>query len=209
MPKRRGLFIVMEGPDKSGKSTQAKLLIQALRRQGRSVVHTREPGGTVLAEDVREILLRPDRRIAPLAELLLYEASRAQHTAETILPALRSGKIVLSERYSMASLAYQGCARGLGLPVVRTLNRIASFGLVPDLTLVLDIPESEFGSRPRGSLDRIELEGAAFRKRVRQAYRRLSRTEPRTVLVNGRLPVEDLRRLILNRVERLLAKAGL
>ncbi|MBI5882442.1 MAG: dTMP kinase [Elusimicrobia bacterium] len=209
MPPRAGLFLVLEGPDKSGKSTQAALLVRSLRGRGLDVIHTREPGGTSLAEAVRRILLNPKQNIVPLAELFLYEASRAQHTHETILPALKRGQIVVSERYAMASLAYQGCARGLGLPVVRTLNRVASFGLVPDLTLVLDIPESEFGSRPRGRLDRIEREGSAFRKKVRDAYRSLSRTEPGTVLVNGRMPLEDLRRLILKRVEALLSKTGL
>lgn len=204
----QGLFLVMEGPDKSGKSTQAALLVRALRGRGLDVVHTREPGGTSLAEAVRRILLDPRQRIAPLAELFLYEAARAQHTRDTLLPALRAGKIVVSERYAMASLAYQGCARGLGLAVVRTLNKVASFGLVPDLTLVLDIPESEFGLRPRGRLDRIERAGAAFRKDVRNAYRRLSRTEPRTVLVNGRMPLKELHRLILKRVEALLSKTA-
>ncbi|MBI5625087.1 MAG: dTMP kinase [Elusimicrobia bacterium] len=206
MSAQPGVFVVMEGPDKSGKSTQALLLVRALRRRSVPVVHTREPGGTSLAEAVRDILLDPDRKIDPLAELFLYEASRAQHTREIILPALRAGKIVLSERYTMASLAYQGCARGLGLAVVRTLNRVASCGLVPDLTLVLDIPESEFGSRPRGSLDRIEREGADFRMKVRQAYRRLSRAEPRTLLVNGRLPVAELHELIASKVDGLLQK---
>ncbi|MBI4678299.1 MAG: dTMP kinase [Elusimicrobia bacterium] len=201
-----GTFIVMEGPDKSGKSTQALLLVRALRGRGLSVVHTREPGGTSLAEAVRRILLDPRQRIHPLSELLLYEAARAQHTHETILPALRAGRIVLSERYTMASLAYQGCARGLGLGVARTLNRIASFRLVPRLTLVLDIPEPEFDLRPRGRLDRIELEGARFRKKVAEAYRRLSRTEPGTVLLNGRLARQKLHRKILRIVEPLVKR---
>lgn len=204
----KGVFIVMEGPDKSGKSTQAGLLVRALRGRGLGVVHTREPGGTSLAEAVRKILLDPRHQVDPLAELLLYEAARAQHTKETILPALRRGQVVVSERYTLASLAYQGFARGLPLDVVRTLNRIASFGLKPRLTLVFDIPESEFGRRDRDRrLDRIEREGARFRRKVREAYRRLAATEPRTRLLNGRIPVEDLHRLVLKNVRPALACA--
>jgi dTMP kinase len=204
LPARRGRFIVLEGPDKCGKSTQAKLLARHLRRRGIRFIHTREPGGTGLAEAIRAVLLDPRHEVDPLAELLLYEASRAQHTREKILPALRKGSWVLSERYSLATMAYQGCARGLAMPMIRTLDRIATGGLRPDLTIVLDIPESEFASRDRARrLDRLERESLAFRKRVREGYRRLARTEPGCVLINGRRPLAEVQADIVRRVERL------
>lgn len=187
MRAKKGRFIVLEGPDKSGKSTQAVLLVQALRKRGLRVVHTREPGGTAFAEAVRAVLLDPKHKVVPLAELLLYEAARAQHTEELLLPALRRGDVVVSERYTLATLAYQAGGRGLAVPLVRSLNRVATRGLEPDLCLVLDIPDSEFGKRDRRRrLDRLEKEGSDFRLKVRKAYRRLARLEPRTVLVDSR-----------------------
>jgi dTMP kinase len=204
VPGRRGRFIVLEGPDKSGKSTQARLLLRHLRRRGRTCLHTREPGGTGLAEAVRGVLLDTPHQVDPLAELFLYEASRAQHTREKILPALERGCWVLCERYSLATMAYQGCARGLSLPMVRTLDRIATGGLRPDLTIVLDIPESEFAARDRArKLDRLERESLAFRRRVREGYRRLARTEPGCVLINGRRPLSEVHEDIVRRVEKL------
>ncbi|MCX5797379.1 MAG: dTMP kinase [Elusimicrobia bacterium] len=203
-PRRRGRFIVLEGPDKCGKSTQAGLLARQLRRRGVRFIHTREPGGTGLAEAIRAVLLDPHHDVDPLAELFLYEASRAQHTREKILPALRQGSWVLCERYSLATLAYQGCARGLSLPMIRTLDRIATGGLRPDLTIVLDIPESEFASRDRGRrLDRLERESLAFRKRVREGYRVLARRLRGCVLLNGRRPLAEVHEEIVRRVEKL------
>src|SRR5438046_2406772 len=114
-----GKFIVLEGPDKCGKSTQAALLADRLRERGFSVVHTREPGGTSFAEAIRKILLDDSHRVDPLAELLLYEAARAQHTKEKLLPALEQGQTVIAERYTLATLAYQGFARGLDLGLIR------------------------------------------------------------------------------------------
>lgn len=196
--------MVLEGPDKSGKSTQAKLLARHFRRQGIPFIHTREPGGTALAESVRRILLDPRGRVEPLAELFLYEASRAQHTQEKILPALRRGSWVLCERYSLATFAYQGYARRLPMPLVRTLDRIATAGLRPDLTVVLDIPDSEFAGRDQARrLDRLERESQLFRRRVRQGYRRLARRERGCVLLNGRRPLAEVHAEIVRRVERL------
>lgn len=195
---------MLEGPDKCGKSTQARLLARHLRRRRVRFIHTREPGGTGLAEAIRAVLLDPHQKVDPLAELFLYEASRAQHTREKILPALKQGSWVLCERYSLATMAYQGCARGLSMPMIRTLDRIATGGLRPDLTIVLDIPESEFASRDRArKLDRLERESLGFRKRVREGYRRLARTERGCVLINGRWPLVEVHEDIVCRVERL------
>lgn len=201
----RGAFVVLEGPDKSGKSTQAALLARNLRRRKIPFVHTREPGGTSFAEAIRRILLNPRHTVDPLAELLLYEAARAQHTREKLRPALEAGKVVLSERYTLATMAYQGCARGLPLPMIRRLNEIATGGLKPDLTIVLDIPDSEFGSRDRRRRhDRLERESSLFRRRVREGYRLLAKRERGVVLLNGRLGVAQLQEEIFRRVEPLL-----
>jgi len=197
--KKRGLFFVLEGPDKSGKSTQALLLTQALTHHGKKVVHTREPGGTKFAEAIRSLVLDPNHRVFPLAELLLYEAARAQHTEELIVPALNCGAVVVSERYTLATLAYQGYGRGLDIKLVTLFNKIATGGLNPELTLVLDIPESEFKTRdPNRRHDRLELESAKFRTRVRQAYRTQAKKIKKIKLLNARRPRLDLHVEILS-----------
>lgn len=203
--KAKGLFLVLEGPDKSGKSTHAARLVRELRSRGRRVVHTREPGGTAFAEAVRALLLSPRYSVRPLAELFLYEAARAQHTEEVLLPALRRGAIVVCERYTLATLAYQGFGRRLPLPMVRLLNRIATSGLRPRRTLVLDVPEARFRDRDPGRrLDRLERENSAFRRRVREGYRRLARREPGTAVIDADRPIEDVHAELLRRVEPLL-----
>lgn len=205
MTRRRGLFVVLEGPDKSGKSTQARRLARALRARGLTVLHTREPGGTSVSEGVRAVLLNPGLRIDPVTELFLYEASRAQHVGEKIRPALARNEIVLCERFTMSTDAYQGVARGLGLKTTRTLNAVATGGLSPDLTIVLDLPSDEFGSRDRRrALDRLERETASFRDAVRGGYRRLATSRPKTVLVDATKPEEAIHRLILGKVGRLI-----
>jgi dTMP kinase len=202
---KRGKFIVLEGPDKSGKSTHALRLATELRSRGFEVVHTREPGGTAFAEAVRRILLSNDYVVHPLAEILLYEAARAQHTHDLILPALKRGSVVLCERYTMATLAYQGGGRGLSMPMVRSLNRIATSGLIPDLTIVLDIPESCLKTRdPKRVLDRLEKESAAFHRRVRGAYRKLARREPKTRLVDADRPKEAVHKELRSLLDEVL-----
>lgn len=204
MRRAPGLFLVLEGPDKSGKSTQARLLVAALEAKGLKVLHSREPGGTAIAEGVRRVLLDPNLHVRPLTELFLYEAARAQHVQEKILPALQEGKVVLCERFTMSTDAYQGVARSLGIATTKILNRIATGGLQPDLTIVLDIPVAEFDNRDRRRhLDRLERENAAFRRKVRDGYRRLSRA-PGCTVVDGRRPADEVHRAILARVERLL-----
>ncbi len=204
MTRKKGVFIVLEGPDRSGKSTQAALLVRRLRRSGMPVVHTREPGGTGFAEAIRKILLDPRHRVHPLAELLLYEAARAQHTQETILPALRAGKIVVCERYTLATLAYQGHARGLGLGLVRAMNRVATGGLRADATLVLDMAQARFHDRAQGRRpDRLEQESERFRRRVRAGYLRLSKTEPGTTVISGNVGIEETHESIYRRVRGL------
>lgn len=175
----KGKFIVLEGPDRCGKSTQAKLLYNYLLEQGADVVLTREPGGTPTAEKIRQILLEPELDVRPVAELLLYEASRAQHTQEKIIPALHEGKIVICERYTMSTCAYQGYARGLDLNMIDTLNQIATTGLKPDLTLVFLMSDKYFSSRGEYLFsDRLEREDKEFRQNMRQGYKNMvERTE--------------------------------
>ncbi len=205
MRRSKGLFIVLEGPDKSGKSTQARLLATALKARGLKVLHTREPGGTSVAEGVRRVLLDPALTITPLAELFLYEASRAQHTQEKIRPALEAGRVVVSERFTMSTDAYQGVARGLGLAATKVLNKIATGGLKPDLTVVLDIPAAEFDDRDKSrELDRLERENAEFRRKVRQGYRQAAKADPRAVVLNGKWSTSVLHAKILALVDKKL-----
>ncbi len=205
---KKGVFIVLEGPDRSGKSTQAALLKEWLEdERRRKVLVTREPGGTAVAEKVREILLDPASEIAPLTELFLYETSRAQHTAERILPALRAGKVVICDRYTLSTTAYQGYGRGLDLKTVETLNRVATLGLKPDLTIVFDMPDRVFGQREhlRSGRDRIERAPDAFRRRVNRAYKLLAR-RPGITRVDAGRSIEAIQADIRARVARLLGK---
>jgi len=135
-----GLFVTLEGVDGCGKTTQAQLLADRLRASGHCVVLTRQPGGTVIGERLRELLLTPGNPIPPAAELFLYLADRAVHVAEAVVPALEKGCVVVCERYTDSTLAYQGYGRGLDLDLLRRLNEMATGGVSPDLTLVLDIP---------------------------------------------------------------------
>jgi len=180
--KRKGLFITLEGPDGSGKTTQSLLLARYLEDKGYEVVRTREPGGTSIAESLRKILLNPKNRISKVTEMFLYEAGRAQHTSELILPALQEGKMVICERYTDATLAYQGYGRRLNIRMVKKLNEIASSGLKPDLTLLLDINVKEGLKRVRETsgkgIDRLERESIAFHERVRKGYLKIASGEP-------------------------------
>ena len=187
-----GIFIVLEGPDRAGKSTQAKNLAEFLAECSIETVHTREPGGTAFAEAIRNILLDPAYEVADISELLLYEAARAQHTEKLIRPALAAGKAVLSERYTMSSLAYQGCGRGIALETIARLNEIATGGLKPDLTLVFLMPDERFSERGQHRrADRLEMEGDAFRLRVREGFKRLAQEDPSAVIINADQTIDN------------------
>lgn len=168
-----GLFITLEGPEGAGKSTNREYLAQQLRAAGLDVVLTREPGGTPLAERIREVLLAPsDEPMDPDAELLLMFAARAQHIARVIRPALARGAVVLCDRFTDATYAYQGGGRGLPEARIATLERFVQGDLQPDLTLVFDLPVEVGLARAtaRGRLDRFEQEGRSFFEAVRRAY---------------------------------------
>ena len=166
-------FIVLEGGDASGKSTQARQLADRLRSEGRDVVETFEPGATQAGAAIRALLLESDGPIDPITEALLLAADRAQEVADVIRPALARGADVVSDRFVPSSLAYQGVARGLGVEKVEELNRWATGGLEPDVIVVLDVDEAVAASRRAGPGDRLERAGAEFHAAVRDAYRTL------------------------------------
>jgi dTMP kinase len=210
----RGRFITFEGPEGSGKSTQLRLLGERLRSAGRDVLETQEPGGTRIGVQIRHVLLdSKNRELCPTAELLLMFASRAQNVDELILPALAAGRTVLSDRFTDSTLVYQGVGRGLGADLVYELDRIACRGLVPDMTLLIDI-DAETGlqrARRRSvrteDLDtRIEEQGVGFHRRVREAYRQLAFDESARVrLIDGSQTREGVAEQVWQAVAPLLA----
>jgi len=203
-----GLFITLEGGDGSGKSTQARLLGEWLQEQGHTVVRTREPGGTEVGVEIREIVLHHRGEVSPRAEALLYAADRAQHIATKVRPALARGEIVLQDRYLDSSVAYQGAGRVLGGPEVRDLSLWAVEGLLPHLTLLLDLDETAARGRLDAAdkvFDRLEAEKGEFHARVRAAFLDLAAAEPdRFLVLDASLPVEELAALIRTRVAALL-----
>ncbi len=202
----KGTFIVLEGPDRCGKSTQAKLLLNYLIEQGRDVLLTREPGGTPTAERIRQIVLEPELSVTPMTELLLYEASRSQHTEEKIRPALEAGKTVLCERYTMSTCAYQGYGRGINLRTIYTLNRIATQDLVPDLTLVFLMSDKYFTERGEYLYsDRLEREELAFRKKMRKGYLAMIERTPNAFLVDADKTIPEIQ----TQVREILKQYGI
>ena len=198
------MFITFEGVDGSGKSTQARLLQEHLTRLGREVVATREPGGTELGERIRELVL-DGPPISVWAEAALFAASRAEHAAEVIRPALDRGADVVCDRFVDSSLAYQGIARGLGLDRILELNLTVLEGLLPDRTFVLAVDAATAAGRQEGAPDRIEQEGERFQVEVGRAYEQVAeRFSERVVLLDGALPPEELAAAVRTRVEDLL-----
>jgi len=187
-----GLFITFEGGDGSGKTTQVNMLAEYLRDSGREVVATREPGGTGLGREIRKLILHGED-MCPKAEALLYAADRAHHIATVVRPALARGAVVLADRYLDSSVAYQGVARDLGLDEVRDLSLWATDGLMPSLTLLLDVPVSVGAARVGGTQDRIEAAGAAFHQSVRDEYLKLANEDAqRWRVIDAKGSVDDV-----------------
>ncbi|WP_374007891.1 dTMP kinase [Leifsonia sp. LS-T14] len=199
-----GLFITLEGGDGVGKSTQAALLEQWLVGLGRTVVRTREPGGTDAGVEIREIVLHHRGDIAPRAEALLYAADRAHHIATVVRPALARGEVVVQDRYIDSSVAYQGAGRVLDAQQIRDLSLWAAEGLLPDLTILLDLDEDAARARldtARTRYDRLEAERSDFHARVRSAYLGLAEKEPdRFLVVDAARPVDEIAAEIRDRL---------
>ena len=203
-----GLFITLEGGDGSGKSTQSALLTEWLLGRGETVVHSREPGGTELGLELRGIILHRRGYITPRAEALLYAADRAHNIATVVRPAIDRGDIVIQDRYLDSSVAYQGAGRVLDGGEVRDLSLWAAEGLLPDLTVLLDLDVVSGRARLDADdkvYDRLEAEKDEFHSRVREAYLALAASEPaRFLLIDGALPVDEIAGIIRSRVETLL-----
>jgi dTMP kinase len=204
-----GLYLTLEGGDGSGKSTQMSALTAWLEQQGRAVVQSREPGGTDLGVELREIILHRRGYIAPRAEALLYAADRAHHIATVVRPALERGDVVIQDRYLDSSVAYQGAGRVLDATQVRDVSLWATEGLLPDLTVLLDLDPAlgrERLNESRTRYDRLESEETDFHERVRAAYLELAAAEPERFLVlDATRPVDELQRSIRDRVSALLS----
>jgi dTMP kinase len=197
-------FISFEGTEGTGKSTQVSMLTEYLKDKGLDVVTTAEPGGTVTGQKIRKLLLEPDSDIDPLAELLLYYADRAQHIREVIDPALDKGSIVITDRFTDSTVAYQGYARGLDLNIIKTLNNLVVGTTNPSLTLILDIDIEEGLRRNREAQkeDRFELETIEFHNRVRNGYIQIAEDDPgRVKVIDASGSPEDVSKKILETVE--------
>jgi dTMP kinase len=204
----KGTFISFEGIEGTGKSTQAKLLYTYLKEKGADVILTEEPGGTQISVKIREVLLSVEHKeMSPLTELLLYNASRAQHIQEVIMPALDRGAMVITDRFTDSTLAYQGYGRGLDLQLIDSIDLIATGRLKPDITLLLDLDVQTGLKRNRGinKTDRLELEDVAFHERVRNGYHMLAAKEPtRIKLISVTAGIDEIHRSIIHIISGVL-----
>lgn len=204
------LFVTFEGGEGSGKSTQAKALWNKLHQRNIAAVLTHEPGGTSLGNDLGRLLKREkNNSISAQAEALLFAACRAQLGGEVILPALEEGKVVICDRFSHSTCAYQGYGRGLDLDLIETINNWATRNVKPDLIILLDSPPEEGLARKGRLTDRFELEGLAFHRRVRQGYLEMAAAEPdRWLVIDAMLPKRKVTRIIWEKVSSLLLGRG-
>ena len=204
--KYPGTFITLEGPDGAGKTTQLRIICQELTALNYQHIVTRDPGGTAIGKQIRRILLNTEYPLSTTAELLLYQADRAQNVDEIIRPALEKGMLVLCDRYTDSTIAYQGYGRGLSLQTIEMLNEISTRGLKPDLTLLFDL-ESEKGLARLhpGSFDRFEREALAFHKRVREGYLALAKNEPqRFRIIDASAPLTSVQSALRKAVSEKL-----
>ena len=205
----KGLFIVMEGPDGSGKPTQINLLEQYLKEAGYECLITREPGGTVIGEEVRELILNPEyKEMSPVTEMLLYAASRAQLVHEVIGPALEAGRIVISDRFVDSSIVYQGIARNLGISTVAAVNAPGIGIYRPDGIFFIDLSEAEGIRRKKNQkkLDRMEQESIDFHHLVSEGYRKVLAERPEVIKIDGGKDIDVIQKKIRNHVDELLKK---
>ncbi len=200
----RGLFITFEGADGCGKTTQIRLLDEYLRAKGKTTILTREPGAKGLGVKLREILLNYEGEVSPNCESFLFLADRAQHVDCIIKPALKEGKIVLCDRHTDSTAAYQGYGRGINLDEIKKLNEIAVSGLKPDLTIVFDIDIETSLSRVGNEKDRMESAGVEFFNRVRNGYLEIAKQEPdRVKIINASDTIDNIHKKVVELVEKL------
>lgn len=208
----KGIFITLEGPDGSGKSTIMKSITNYFKDKNIDFIGTREPGGTEIGEEIRSIILdKKNKNMAAETEALLYAASRGQHVHEKIIPALRAGKIVLCERFILSSLAYQGVGRGLGIEEVRMINDFAIKGIRPDLTLFFHVdPSLTLDRKTEGKEgDRLEEEGAEFHREVYKGYMKLLKTYPENIkIIDASKTVEEVFNQSIYHIEKILKNQG-
>ena len=205
----KGLFIVMEGPDGSGKTTQINLLKEYLEEAGYECLITREPGGTVIGEEIRQLILNPEHKeMSPVTEMLLYAASRAQLVHEVIGPALEEGKIVISDRFVDSSIVYQGIARKLGISTVSAVNAPGIGIYRPDGIFFIDLSDAEGLRRKKEqkNLDRMEQEGIDFHHMVSEGYRKVLSGRPEVMKIDGGRSIDTIQKKIRNHVDELLKK---
>ncbi len=205
------LFVTLEGPDGSGKTTQEKLLTDYLQARGLAVVCTREPGGTEIGEQIRDVIVSAtSAAIRDETEVLLFSAARAQIVGQLIRPALAEGKIVLCDRYADSTLAYQGYGLGLDLDALRAITRFATGGLVPDVTFYIDVPvEAGLARKRGGDVNRLDEKDVAYHRRVRDGYLQMAQEEPqRWVVIDGTQAREEVQRQIRERLNAELKRRG-
>ncbi len=198
---RKGIFITLEGIDGCGKTTQARALRSFFERKGYSVILTREPGGSSIGPQVREILLHRDMNA--VSEFLLFAADRKQHVDGLIKPALSKGKIVISDRFCDSSLAYQGYGRGVSIEFINRVHEFILNGLLPDITLLFDV-SPEVGMKRIRVSDRIEREGIQFLEKVRKGYLEIAKKEKRFVIINGEKAENEVEKEMLKKISQLL-----
>lgn len=202
----KGLFIVIEGPDGSGKSTMAKKIGEYFQAKGKEIEFTREPGGTRISEKIREIILdKNNSEMDYKTEALLYAAARAQHVNEKIIPWLNVGKIVISERFVYSSLVYQGIGRGLGIEEIKKINDFATSGLEPDLVLFFDInPEDALKRKlALSSGDRLENENISFHRLVYEGYKKITEYYPKIITIDATRTIDDIFHEVKNIIENI------
>jgi dTMP kinase len=206
------MLITFEGIEGCGKTTQIALLHAYLEKKGFTVIKTREPGGTAFGETLRKAFLHENMEVNPLSELLVFMAMRAQHVEELIQPALKEGKVVLCDRFVDASYAYQGYGRGIDLGIIETLNRLVTKGVRPNLTVLLDCAV-DIGLRRKAEsaeMDRFEKEDLAFHKKIKKAYDKMSKADPkRFFVIDGSLDIDTIHKTIRKKVAALLKNYGI
>lgn len=206
------MLITFEGIEGCGKTTQIALLHTYLEKKGLNVIKTREPGGTKFGETLRKVFLHTNMEVYPLSELLVFMAMRAQHVEELIQPALKEGKVVLCDRFIDASYAYQGYGRGVDLGIIETLNRLVTKGVRPNLTVLLDCSVDNGLKRKAESadMDRFEKEELAFHNKIKKAYEKMSKADPkRFFVIGGSLDTDTIHRTIRKKVVALLKNYGI